>query len=400
MLTQDKDLRTGTPYWLGLPHPRIRRERLRGDLRTEVLIIGAGITGAMAAEELTAAGFQVTLIDRRPPMMGATAATTALLQYEIDTPLTKLQKQIGADKAMRAWRRSKLALESLNAKLTALQIDCAQERCATLYLNGDVLDAEGLKQEADARRHIGLPTEYLTRSQVAETGLRKNAALRSQGSMRANPLALAAGLLKHAQARGARIYSPVTAEKLSPHARGVTVLTQGGPVIEASHVIYACGYEVPKAVLGKHEIHSTYAFATKPQRGKLWKGEALIWEASDPYLYVRSTPEGRVICGGGDEAFADEETRDALLARKVKALQSKLGKLVPSLDTTAEYAWCGSFGVTQTGLPTIGAVPGQGHCSAILAFGGNGITFARIAAEVVTAQLKGKPDPDADLFAF
>jgi glycine/D-amino acid oxidase-like deaminating enzyme len=98
---------------------------LLADRKTEVIVIGAGITGAMAAEELTAAGLRVTIVDRRGPLQGATAATTALLQYEIDLPLTVLQHHIGHANAARAWRRSKLGLESLAAKVQSLGIRCA-----------------------------------------------------------------------------------------------------------------------------------------------------------------------------------------------------------------------------------------------------------------------------------
>ena len=51
----------------------------------------------------------------------------------------------------------------------------------------------------------------------------------------------------------------------------------------------------------------------------------MIWEASDPYLYIRTTPDGRVICGGEDEDFADDEKRDALIPRKTATLRRKLG---------------------------------------------------------------------------
>ena len=107
-----------------------------------------------------------------------------------------------------------------------------------------------------------------------------------------------------------------------------------------------------------------------------------------------------MICGGEDEAFQDEATRDALLAPKTARLQTKLHQLLPQLDGQAAFAWCGSFGASPTGLPTIGAIPERPGCFAILAFGGNGITYSRIAAEVLTAQLAGTPDLDADLFAF
>jgi glycine/D-amino acid oxidase-like deaminating enzyme len=107
-----------------------------------------------------------------------------------------------------------------------------------------------------------------------------------------------------------------------------------------------------------------------------------------------------VLCGGEDEDFQDEATRDALLGPKTARLEAKLRRLLPQLDCQAAFAWCGSFGASPTGLPTIGAIPHRPGCFVILAFGGNGITYSRIAAEVLTTQLTGQPDVDADLFAF
>jgi choline dehydrogenase-like flavoprotein len=106
MLHQKSDLRTGRTYWQSRPCPRIPVAPLRADRTTEVIVIGAGITGAMAAEALTAAGLRVTLLDRRGPLQGATAATTALLQYEIDTPLTALQTQIGPYHLKNPWLKA------------------------------------------------------------------------------------------------------------------------------------------------------------------------------------------------------------------------------------------------------------------------------------------------------
>ena len=83
-------------------------------------------------------------------------------------------------------------------------------------------------------------------------------------------------------------------------------------------------------------------------------------------------------------------TRDALLAPKTARLEHKLRRLLPQLDCHAAFAWCGSFGASPTGLPTIGAIPDRPGCFAIMAFGGNGITYSRIAAEVITAQLTGQ----------
>jgi len=402
MINHKKNLRTGQPLWLSLPQARLHHEALTRDMSTDIVIIGAGITGAMAAESLSAQGFKVILLDRRGPLKGSTSATTALLQYDIDQPLTLLSDQIGHAKATRAWRRSKLALESLAAKIQSLGIMCEPSRLPSLYLAGNVLDAEGLKKECEARNAIGLCTDYLTRNQLLETyGIRRSGALMSYDNLAANPLKLAGGFFQKALENGAEIFSPVIVENIESSAERVHVHTKNGYSITANHAIYATGYEIPGTIhTRRHSIHSTFAIATKPQKKNLWPGGCHIWEASDPYLYMRTTPDGRVICGGEDEEYKSEEERDALLTSKTKALEKKLKECFPQLDTKAEFAWCGSFGASVTGLPTIGAVPGMKHCYAIMAFGGNGITFSRLAAEILTAELTGKQDPDADLFAF
>jgi glycine/D-amino acid oxidase-like deaminating enzyme len=189
--------------------------------------------------------------------------------------------------------------------------------------------------------------------------------------------------------------------EVETHRAEILAATANGPTIRAGHVVFATGYEVPKLVPPDgHRILSTYAIATRPQPRNLWPGEALIWEASDPYLYARTTTDGRVICGGEDEDFSDDEKRDALIARKAAAIGRKLQRLFPQLDVTPEFQWAGSFGTTATGLPLIGKVRRHPNVWAILGFGGNGITYSRIAADIVRAALAGDAEPDADLYRF
>lgn len=402
MAGEKKDLRTGNAYWASLPVPQIPFSPLDSDKKTDVVIIGAGISGAMVAESLASTGLKVILLDRRGPLLGATAATTALLQYELDNPLTLLRKKIGTEKAMRAWRRSRLGLESLSAKVQGLGIQCGMKRVPSLYLTGNVLNSQQMQEEGEWRSLIGLHSDFLQAPALKDAyGIHRAGALRCYDNFTANPVRMAAGFLKGALKHGAKIYAPVVAEKVEQEKGRVVVHTQGGPTISAKNLIYATGYEVPPEVSARgHKIHSTYAITTRPQPDNLWPQKCLIWEAAEPYLYLRVTPDGRIICGGEDESFEDEEKRDRLLPQKTARLEKALSKLFPHIDSRAEYAWCGSFGVTASSLPTIGEVPGMPNCFAILAFGGNGITFSRIAAEVLTLRLTGKEDPDTDLFAF
>ena len=67
MVTRRRKLRTDGSLWQHLRAPRVPYRALLGDQRTDVLIVGGGITGAMIAEMLAEAGLDVVLVDRRTP---------------------------------------------------------------------------------------------------------------------------------------------------------------------------------------------------------------------------------------------------------------------------------------------------------------------------------------------
>jgi glycine/D-amino acid oxidase-like deaminating enzyme len=208
-------------------------------------------------------------------------------------------------------------------------------------------------------------------------------------------------LLKAAAQRNTEIFCPVDIVDIEAKPRSVIATAANGRRIQCRHLVFATGYEFPKRVPSKgHKIVSTWAIATVRQPRRLWPEQCLIWEASAPYLYLRTTPDGRIVCGGEDEDFSDETARDALLPRKTATLRRKLARLIRGIDSTVEFAWAGSFGTSATGLPTVGRIPRMPNCWAALGYGGNGTTYSRIAADIISGALIGRPDADADLYDF
>jgi glycine/D-amino acid oxidase-like deaminating enzyme len=65
-----------------------------------------------------------------------------------------------------------------------------------------------------------------------------------------------------------------------------------------------------------------------------------------------------------------------------------------------EFAWTGAFGETTTGLPIIGPVPRMPNCWIALGYGGNGTTYAALAADIIAGEITGRSDIDADLYRF
>ena len=95
---------------------RVAIQPLRRDLSTDVLVVGAGISGALIAELLAADDHRVVIVDRRGVCKGSTAASTALVLSQIDEPLIRLARKIGKTDSERAWRRSHQALQGLAAR--------------------------------------------------------------------------------------------------------------------------------------------------------------------------------------------------------------------------------------------------------------------------------------------
>jgi glycine/D-amino acid oxidase-like deaminating enzyme len=401
-LTRVRDLRGGTAVWANRL-PGLRGTRLRRSVRADVVVVGAGISGALMAQSLTQAGKRTLVVDRRrQAIQGSTAASTALLEFELDTPLLKLSRAIGTRKAERVWMASRDAVNELRTQTRNLGIKADLHTRPSLYLAGNVLDAKDLKREASCRQKIGLPSEFLNRRALRQHfGINRAAALLSHGNAEANPLKLAAGFLRQAIHDGARFHAPHDIVGIEVSRRGTTLQTGDGVELHARDVVLCTGYELAKIVPSQgSRTCSTWAIATRPQPAALWPEKALIWEASDPYLYLRTTPDGRVLCGGEDEGFASAERRDALTPAKMKRLENKLHGMFPDLDCKADLAWAGSFGDSKNGLPAFGAVPGFRGCYAVMGYGGNGITFSMLAAQVITAAILVRRHPASALFSI
>src|ERR1700678_2731820 len=77
-LTTKKDLRSGTPVWMAYPRRIASAKRITRDLKTDVLVVGAGISGALIAYALARDGHKVVVVDRRGPVMSSTPVLIAL----------------------------------------------------------------------------------------------------------------------------------------------------------------------------------------------------------------------------------------------------------------------------------------------------------------------------------
>ncbi|MDQ8699219.1 FAD-dependent oxidoreductase [Hyphomicrobium sp. LHD-15] len=359
------------------------------------------MSGALVALKLAEQGHDVVVVDRRAPCRGSTLASTAMIQFELDTTLSDLADKIGAARAERAYSRSFRSVRALGDLIARLGVSCGWKERNALYLAGTENGWRALEAEADYRAKIGLPSTFLDGSSLKSGfGIARTGAILSEGAAEANPVQLATACLRAARRLGARVYAPHNIRQAYPHAQGVDLETEEGATISARRAIFTTGYEVVSGVpRAKFDITSTWAIATRPlAAASLWPARCLIWEASDPYLYLRTTYDNRILAGGEDSGLQDNERRDAAISNKAHRLLHKIEDLLPGRRLQIDYAWAGAFADSPTGLPHMSPVEGLANCFAVLGCGGNGITFSVIAADVVAAWVAGRTDRDADLF--
>lgn len=396
------DLHGGCPYWIARNASRTDYAQLNADVHTDVVIIGGGVTGALCAYHLIEAGVPCVVVDARSIGTGSTCASTALLQYEIDTPLHELIGHVGLSHAVRAYQASVYSVNALIELASRLGNSSIQPRKSVQYASRE-RHVRSLKEEAEIRNTCGIPVELLIGAETRQAlPFEAPAALRSELAAEADAWRLTHALHDHSRAAGVQVYERTAIVDFHDDRTSIRLRTADGCTLRAKHLIYATGYAsvdlLPEKVV---DMHSTYALVTcAGTLAEPWPGAALIWETAQPYLYLRTAPQGRIIVGGRDEPFRSPALRDALLQRKTDALLRDLSRLLPDVQMRSEFAWCGTFGTTKDGLPYIDRHPRRRSSWFALGMGGNGITFSVLAAQIIRDGILGVPNPHMDLFRF
>lgn len=395
------DLHSGKLYWVLKSGLMAVAPPLEHDASCDVAIIGSGVTGALVADELARRGLEVIVLDRRDLAQGSTAASTALLQYDIDVPLYKLRGLIEPSRADRAYHLGMEAIETLGR--LASEVAAPFERRPSLYFARTSRGLESLRLEFAARTDAKLAVEWLgPRELRGEYGQVSLGAIRSKVAAVTDPYVLCHLLLRRAHERGARIHDRTAVLKHRETDRGVHLWLEGGVKVRARTLVHASGFEasthIPKGLV---DLHSTYAMISEPietPRAQ-WRDRALMWERNDPYLYVRRADD-RIVVGGEDEPFADDERRDRLIALKTRRLSQKFARLFPDIQLRPAFAWAGTFGSTKDGLGYIGPLSARSRVLFALGFGGNGITYGTLASRILADRICGIPNKDAEIFGF
>ncbi len=397
-------IRSAQPFWMLRNGIGDAGATLSQSLECDIAVVGAGITGALVADALVSTGARIVVLDRIGISRGSTAATTALLQYEIDTPLVELTKMLGAARAARAYGACVASFAALERRFPELLPLAEYERRESLYLASDARDLPMLRTELAARRGMGIACQWLEADEVRQRfGCRRPGAILSALGAQLDPVRFTRALLAGCTRHGVGLFERVAVEAIEESGERLLLKTDLGHTVSARHVVVCAGYESlqfgPRDVA---KIDNTFALVTEPLADPVRIASMpLIWESAHPYLYLRGTRDGRMIVGGADLPFKSAAARDLLLNRQIRRIAAQYEDLFGAPLPPIAYSWAGSFARTPDGLPCIGPMPGANpRLQFALCFGGNGITYSAHAGEMIRAHIEGRPHALDDVFGF
>jgi glycine/D-amino acid oxidase-like deaminating enzyme len=274
----------------------------------------------------------------------------------------------------------------------------------SLYFSRKKKQKEFMRKECLARKQAGFDVELLDGTQLNDAYQIKAAygILSAKGATN-NAYALTHRLLEECFKKGSKIYAQTKINSITYEKQCVILKTVEGRAIKASHVINATGYEVTNFIDKKIvDLDCTYAVISESdaEHEEPWKNSIMMWNTDDPYLYMCCTTDHRIIIGGRDERFVNVNTMHTYLPKKEALLEKDFSKTLPSMTFKREFGWSGVFGKTKDSLPYIGNIRKTPRTFYALGFGGNGITFSLVAAEIITDLLLGKKNEDAEIFSF
>lgn len=398
------DLKSNEPFWL-LKNGIINSyPSLQTDQFCDVLIIGGGITGSLMAHQCIKEGYNTILIDKREIANGSSSATTSMLQYEIDVPLYELIELIGENGAVMSYKACYDSIDTLNEICKDIKSKAGFKKKKSLYFAAFKKDVEWLKKEFEAREKGNFPVQWMEAEEINtqyKIPTSYGGILSSQGGS-VDAFQLVHELLAYNVKKGLKVYDKTEMISVQYRKGDNIVELKSGAKIKCKKIVYCVGYESTNLIKEKFvDLLSTYAIVSEVNE-KLTKAyrDILLWNTANPYLYMRTTDDHRMLIGGEDDEFYNPKLRDKILTKKAKILEKKFEKNFPDFKFLTDFAWTGTFGSTKDGLPYIGPHKDFKNSYFVLGFGGNGITFSVIGMEMLSNWLKNEKHELSQYFKF
>lgn len=397
------------PYFLDA-FPRSRRPeypRQRGDIRTDVVIVGGGLTGCACAASFTASGIKVIVVEADRIGAGATAASAGLVRQDLDASFQESASRHGLRTARHVWQGFRRAALDFGAAIRRFGIRADLAPQDLLYLTRDGGDAaRRLQREYQARRDAAVEASWMNARAVAtEAGLAAGGAIRTKGDV-LDPYRACLGLAAAAVSRGAAIHERTAVKRIRAGRKAVQIVTHGGSITADAVIVATGGLPDDLRALRRHFTPSvSYAVVTEPMpaavRRETGKRSAGLRDTAVPPHILRWMKDDRVLFSGGRAPVTAARDREKAVVPQVNELMYELTTLYPAISgLQPEWGWDFLQHASPDGLPVVG--PHRNFPRHLFALGHarHGTAVAWLAARVLLRAYLGEPVKGDESFGF
>ncbi|EPB8165739.1 FAD-dependent oxidoreductase [Clostridium perfringens] len=353
-----------------------KREALNKDIKTDVLVIGAGIAGILTAYMLKQKGRDVVLIDAAEIASGNTKNTTAKITSQHDLIYSKLIAEFGEEKARQYAKANELAIKKYKEIIKDKRIECDfEEKPAYVYSLNEV---DVIKEEVEAAKNLGIDAEFV---QEANLPFKINGAVKFNNQAQFNPLKFLKGISNELV-----IYENTRALEIKENL----VVTSGGN-ITANNIVVATHYPIMNA--------PGYYFMKMHQERSYVLALENTSEIDGMYIdlnkegYSFRTYNNLLLLGGISHRTGENEEGGSY---------DELRKVAKELYPKAKekYCWSAQDCMTIDGIPYIGRYSSETP-NIYVATGFNkwGMTSSMVSAMIISDMILEKENDFSEIFS-
>ena len=353
-----------------------KREALNKDIKTDVLVIGAGIAGILTAYMLKQKGREVVVIDAAEIASGNTKNTTAKITSQHDLIYSKLITEFGEEKARQYAKANELAIKKYKEIIEDKRIECDfEEKPAYVYSSNEI---DVLKEEAEAAKNLGIDAEFVEKANLP---FKINGAVKFNNQAQFNPLKFLKGISNELV-----IYENTRALEIKENL----VVTSGGN-ITAKNIVVATHYPIMNA--------PGYYFMKMHQERSYVLALENTSEIDGMYIdlnkegYSFRTYNNLLLLGGISHRTGENEEGGSY-----DELRKVAKRLYPKAKE--KYYWSAQDCMTIDGIPYIGRYSSETP-NIYVATGFNkwGMTSSMVSAMIISDMILEKENDFSEIFS-
>jgi len=351
--------------WQTVP-TQVRFPTLKGNKRTQVLVIGGGMAGVLCAHKLQKAGKDVILLEAERIGCSVTARTTAVLTAQHDFLYQDMVKQFDEPTA-RAYLHANLNAVKTFRKMSQ-RISCDFEDKPSVQFTAS--EPERLRTEAEVVNRLGFSARYLEFPSFPTNAV---GAVEYPDMAQFHPLKFLYGI-----APSLEVYENSRVIRLD----GTTAQLENGTV-KAEQVVVATHFPfINRRGLYFMKLYQNRSYVLALENAP--KLDATMAELDGQGIYFRQYGD-LLLVGGGDHRTGKKGGGFSFLRDYVKSHFPKARE---------KYAWANQDCMSLDGLPYVGAYsPNMPGVYVTSGFNAWGMTNSMVAADVIADQICGREHP-------